>query len=103
MRDGHEWTLHDVEEAHTRWPESFEIPDALVRARLAPGDVAKLLFEGRDAAGQPTVERMWVEVLRRDGDGYIGVLRNAPAVLRGEPPALVAFAPCHVGAAGWRT
>ena len=54
----------------------------------------KLLFElegeGEDESVERFVERMWVLVAERVGDGYIGILDSEPAVLELGPNGYLA-------------
>ncbi len=65
------------------------MPDADDKARLAPGDTARLMWSVRryPAAG----ERMWVEVLERDGDRLVGRLKNWAVFVHLSPDAIVKF------------
>ena len=47
-------------------------------ARLQPGDLVKLAFEFAHEAGHTSGERMWVEILSRSGDSFVGRLDNEP-------------------------
>lgn len=69
----------DAEEMHRRAPETFWIPSAEERATLRPGQPVKLAFHQRWIS--PVVERMWVTVIRREGNGYVGRLSNEPDVI----------------------
>lgn len=79
-------------------PETFEIPPPAVRAAIEPGEVAKLLFwlERHDDV---VCERMWVEVVERTEERYLGRLMSTPR-LSGviEPGCVVRFTPDHVAA-----
>ena len=76
-RDG--WCLDDAEERHSQYPDTFWIPSHEARRGLYPGCGVKLMFyiESPDGGG---VERMWVVVTERlgNGDAYLGVLDNTP-------------------------
>ena len=76
-RDG--WCLVDAEERHSQYPDTFWIPSHEARRGLDPGCGVKLMFyiESPDGGG---VERMWVVVTERlgNGDAYLGVLDNTP-------------------------
>lgn len=60
-------------------------PDAATRASLAVGTLAALVFrrEASAAEVQGIHERLWVEVVGRDGDRYRGELENQPTFIRG--------------------
>ena len=77
------WELESAEARHAAHPDTFHIPPREARERLRPGQAVKLLFriEAQYADGTPAVdvERMWAIVVRRSGDGYVGVLDNDPA------------------------
>ena len=95
------WELESAEARHAADPETFWIPPRAQRDGLQPGDGAKLLFQIA-SAGSSGVERMWVIVRRRMGDGYVGVLDSTPtstdaasSLVRGR---MVVFAPEHVAA-----
>jgi hypothetical protein len=95
------WSLDDGEERHAAAPETFWIPGLEARRGLYPGCGVKLMFR-IDAPEGPEVERMWVVVTQRFGDGeaYLGVLDNTPysASARGrlEPGFELPFEPRHV-------
>jgi hypothetical protein len=95
------WSLDDGEERHATAPGTFWIPSLEARRGLYPGCGVKLMFR-IDTPRGPEVERMWVVVTRRigDGDGYLGVLDNTPcsewARGRLEPGFELPFGPCHV-------
>jgi uncharacterized protein YegJ (DUF2314 family) len=71
------WQLESAVEAHARAPDTFEIPDESIRARLVPASAAKLIFSLRSANG-PQVERIWVHITGYTDSGYIGKLDNEP-------------------------
>ena len=70
----HRATLESGVESNQAYPDSFEIPDADEKADLRPGDRVKLMWSVRGLPG----ERMWVEILERGGDQFVGHLRNHP-------------------------
>jgi len=76
------WQLVSGEDRHAEAPATFEIPPLVERQGLAVGQAAKLIFEIADSRGSGassiTTERMWVIVLRREHDGYMGILENEP-------------------------
>jgi hypothetical protein len=77
-----DYRLADGEAMNRANPRSFFIPSRAEREALKAGDVVKLLFELVEPQGdQPSAERMWVHVVDRDSDGYLGELTNAPAVI----------------------
>src|SRR5882672_10205979 len=65
-----------------RPPKLFEIPELTKRQSLRPGQGVKLIFEieseNHDGKIVTKIERMWVTVLRREGDDYVGVLDSRP-------------------------
>jgi hypothetical protein len=100
---GVQFILEDGEQRHLAAPESFPIPSAAQRARLRPGDLAKLIFRITHD-GTVDVERMWVRVdhvLPPDpghaSGHYLGTLDNRP-VCTGEfgPGTIVRFHARHV-------
>lgn len=64
-------------------PDTFWIPDRVVRDSLAPGQAVKLVFEieteNEDGHNELVGERMWVLVASRVLDQYLGILLNEPA------------------------
>lgn len=72
------WTLDDAVERHRLAPNTFQIPPEDIRANLPIGADAKLIFLLRSDEGSVKGERMWVRVVGRMGEGYIGVLNNDP-------------------------
>jgi hypothetical protein len=92
------YRLANAEEKHAAAPRTFFIPPRAERENLAPGSLAKLLFELVDPAdGDPGAERMWVEVRQAQGGRYVGSLANVPAAITTiEKDGLVEFGPEHV-------
>ena len=74
------WCLDDGEVYHAEAPKTFWIPERHRRESLGAGDLAKLIFRISvdNADDNVSVERMWVLVLERTPDGYLGVLDNEP-------------------------
>jgi hypothetical protein len=74
------WELQSGEQMHREHPDTFWIPPLDRRQNLRRGQFAQLIFEisGRDRNGNTEVlgERMWVIVMERVGDAYIGILDN---------------------------
>lgn len=70
------YCLFDGEEMYRSAPDTFWIPSAEERATLRPGQTVKLAFHQRWIT--PVGERMWVKILRRDAEGYVGRLANEP-------------------------
>jgi hypothetical protein len=95
------WCLDDGEERHAAAPGTFWIPTLEARRGLYPGCGVKLIFRIATPDGDE-VERMWVVVTQRIGDGerYMGVLDNTPysnwAPGRLEPEFELPFEPRHV-------
>ncbi len=77
------WELRSGEKSHEENPERFWIPSQLERASLKKGMAARLIFdiETEDEKGkiQTNDERMWVIVLFKKNDYYLGILGNEPA------------------------
>jgi hypothetical protein len=98
------WQLRSGEKMHREHPETFEIPAEIRRRDLQLGQAARLIFdiESEDEPGRVFVqaERMWVLVVERVGEQYVGLRTNKPAV-EGEgfylrAAAEVPFEPDHV-------
>jgi hypothetical protein len=101
----HYWRLQSGETRHAAHPDSFWIPSRDEREHLKRGQAARLLFElegESEDSVERAVERMWVIVAERVGDGYIGILDNEPASLEPGPTvyltegAEIPFWPEHV-------
>lgn len=76
------YRLANAEARHEEAPRSFFIPTRDEREALRPGDLAKLLFEVLSpTAGQPSGERMWVQVVSKEAGRYVGQLDNQPRVV----------------------
>jgi hypothetical protein len=100
-RDG--WRLVSAEERHAAHPQTFQIPSRGARESLAPGDGVRLLFEietrERDRVIDRGVDRLWVIVKQRHGEGYVGLLDSDPGLAEGldlRPGDAIAFGPEHV-------
>lgn len=94
-----DFRLGNGEELNRQAPRSFFIPPRAEREGLQAGDVVKLLFEvvAPEMEGLPAAERMWVRVLERDEDGYVGALDNDPRVITTiEAGSRIRFHPEHV-------
>lgn len=77
-----DFKLGNGEDLNREAPRTFFIPPRAERETLQSGDLAKLLFEVVEPEeGMPTAERMWVQVLERHDDGYVGTLGNQPTVI----------------------
>lgn len=92
------WTLEDVSGRAIEAPYTFYLPSAALIAQLQTGDLIKVIFQCETENDQGcTAERMWLEILSRDGDHFIGRLDNSPRFI----PDLhlndeVAFSSCHI-------
>lgn len=91
--------LDDGELINRDYPESFWIPEKSIRESLEIGSLVKLIFRMEETVGSEdvSVERMWVEVLDKNGGFYVGKLDNDPSgsecVKCGQN---VNFQSCHV-------
>jgi hypothetical protein len=101
----HYWQLESAEGRASAHPETFLIPQRVARDSLTRGQAAKLLFQiegDNDGEVERVVERMWVIVAERVGDGYIGILDQQPDSLAPAPNVYLAegaeipFWPEHV-------
>ncbi|OOG38364.1 hypothetical protein [Rhodanobacter sp. C05] len=95
------WELEDGEARHAEAPTTFEIPPAVERNSLQPGQIVKLMFRIAlsDANGEESehTERMWVIVGGRVGTFYVGTLDNDAGCTNEFKAGLkVVFAPRHV-------
>ena len=77
------WELRSGEKSHEENPEKFWIPTQNERDSLKKGMAARLIFdvETKDENGKILTngERMWVIVLSKKNDYYLGILSNEPA------------------------
>lgn len=64
-------TLIDAAAMAAQHPATFDRPTAVEIADLKTGGMAKVI-----AASQPRKERFWVQVVRRDGDFFVGRVDN---------------------------
>ena len=72
------YTLDNGEEIAREAPRTFQIPSRERREAIAPGDIVKLIFR-LETETEAFVERMWVIVKERRGNGrFTGVLDNDP-------------------------
>lgn len=76
------WWLTDAVESRRSYPYTFYKPSEATIARLAVGDLVKLIFnfDNPDPNGY-SAERMWVTIRQIDGDHFKGELDNEPAQL----------------------
>lgn len=91
------YELEDCIENSKKWPETFKIDDSSV---VKPGDFVKLVFVPVPAMpDMPGGERMWVRVIKVEGDQFEGLLDNDPILF---PPdvlhagSLVKFERRHI-------
>lgn len=77
------WELRSGEKSREENPNTFWIPEKEKRNNLTKGKAVKLIFdiETQDEDGniQCGGERMWVIVLSKEEDFYLGILDNEPA------------------------
>jgi hypothetical protein len=102
------WELESGEERNREHPDTFEIPPRERRERLSVGEAAQLMFRIRiEEADDPEkvlddgTERMWVIVVGRRKESYLGLLDSQPMVLAPESGILdvgtaLEFLPEHV-------
>lgn len=80
------YQLANARELAGKNPSSFRLPSRKALKGLRAGDFVKLIFV---FDGPPGGERMWVEIVRRSGEKFLGLLRNgpqyAPKVRYGDP------------------
>jgi hypothetical protein len=68
------WRLGNGVERNREFPQSFSIPSEVDKAFLWPGDHVKVMFEFRRQPRRgPGGERMWLEVVSRKGDRFVGM------------------------------
>ena len=78
-----DWYLGNAEEQHAANPHGFFIPTAERRHALEPGELVRLQFRRPEwAEGEPSGERMYVEIDRRDGGEYVANLTNQPVYIQ---------------------
>ena len=93
------YELDDGEAINFEHPNSFNIPDKILRENLNVNDLVKLIFRMEKTKGSDglSVERMWVKVTKSFNGFYSGTLDNQPidsdCVNVGQT---VYFKPCHV-------
>lgn len=92
------WKLEDVSGRAVEAPYTFYLPSAELIAQFQVGDLVKLIFQCEIENEQGcSAERMWVEILSRDGDQFVGRLDNVPGYI----PDLqindeISFSSCHI-------
>lgn len=74
------YSIEDAEANYRIAPETFAVPSARERANVAVGEHAQLSFR-LEVGTVRVVERMWVKVLHRQGETYIGRLSNEPGTI----------------------
>ncbi len=70
------YKLENAEILNAENPNTFYIPSKVERESLKVGDLVKLIFVFDDEESMP--ERMWVEILSKEGEKYKGRLDNDP-------------------------
>ena len=76
MNEAREWSLRNAVEAERESPYTFYRPSEAVLGMVGPGNLVKVIFDFEGEA--PGGERMWLEVLSRNGDEFVGRLDNEP-------------------------
>ncbi len=91
------WHLANGVERNRLHPDSFEIPSEGVRLSIRPGDRVKLGFEmNKTAPGEPSGERMWVDVVKVGRRKLVGILFNEPVFIPLMPGDKVKFRREHI-------
>ena len=75
------WSIEDPQERHDANPDTFWIPEPVLRHAVGPGSTVRLLlwFVDEDGSGRtPFCERMPVLVVSRQGDTAEGRLASQP-------------------------
>jgi hypothetical protein len=89
--------LVDVEQVHRDHPTTFEIVERAAREGMRVGDFVKLIVNHDERrTDRPAGERMWFEIVRQEGERYVGKLDNVPSSLPMRLGAEVAFGPEHI-------
>ncbi|HWO78437.1 MAG TPA: DUF2185 domain-containing protein [Bacillus sp. (in: firmicutes)] len=77
------WKLDSVVDRHKESPYTFYLPSDHVLNQLKAGDLVKLMFMAEEALDNGYEgERMWVEILERNGSEFRGKLMNKPYYLQ---------------------
>lgn len=76
------WSLDNIYETNKEAPYTFYIPSEEVIDVLSVGDIVKLRFVGEIENEDCVGERMWVEIIHRNGENFKGVLTNEPYYLK---------------------
>ena len=79
MSSSYPYELLVADERAAEAPYTFFVPTWSERERVDIGDLVKLGFEYLWDAEEFGGERMWVEVLKRDGSRLTGALKNEPS------------------------
>jgi len=93
------WTLDNADELAAQYRYTFYKPSPAVIARLAPGDLVKLIFRFDSTdPDAPAAERMWVIVDEVLAPGHFkGRLDNEPRYITDlQPDDPVTFEACHI-------
>lgn len=92
------WKLEDVSGRAIEAPYTFYLPSAELIAQCQAGDLVKLIFQCEIENDQGcSAERMWLEIISRDGEQFVGRLDNTPRFI----PDLhindeILFSSCHI-------
>ncbi|MFZ6801078.1 immunity protein Imm33 domain-containing protein [Undibacterium sp. Di24W] len=92
------WKLEDVSDRAIEARYTFYLPSAELIAQFQVGDLVKLIFQCEIENDQGcSAERMWVEIISRDSDQFVGRLDNVPGYI----PDLqindeITFSSCHI-------
>jgi hypothetical protein len=92
------WRLADAAEIARTYPYTFWKPSDQLVTLLKPGDGVKLIFDiVNPGEGEPSGERMWVEITERTEEGFIGRLDNAPRHISDlQLGSIIAFEAVHI-------
>lgn len=88
------WVCHRAKidsglDMNRQYPESFWVPSAEGKEQLRPGDTVRLMWSVKRYAAAG--ERMWVEIIKRDGDRLVGRLKSWPVFVHLNPDEIVKF------------
>jgi hypothetical protein len=74
------WKLDDAVKHQLIYPYTFFVPSEETIHKLNSEDVVKLIFLiiERDNENVPHSERMWVKIISREDDNFVGRLENKP-------------------------
>jgi uncharacterized protein YegJ (DUF2314 family) len=90
------YELEDGENQHQQYPDTFWIPSRAERENILPGTNVKITFKIY-VGDEECFERMWVEVVNKQADHYVGYLNNYPASnTEMRPGDEIVFRPEHV-------